>query len=290
MAFEDVMGAVSRWLVATQALAALGAELTLLQSAEPAPPEIVAALRAVSTAANLGDLAELTPQQQAMVGLQIRLHLRHAADLLDQPGRDAGWTYTDPVILDGWGRGSATVPMMMAANPELREVESLLDVGTGVGLLAVAAAGVWPGATIVGIDTWDPSLERARVNVAQAGLENRVTLRKENVVDLDDEDRYDCVWVPTFFLTEAALTRALPRLARATRPGGWIVLGRFAPPPDPLAEATGALLTIRGGGFDLDAKRAAELLEQAGCGSVHAAPRVGPAPLELILGQKAASA
>ena len=75
-------------------------------------------------------------------------------------------------------------------------------------------------------------------------------------------------------------------LTRATRPGGWIVLGRFAPPPDPLAEATATLRTIRGGGFDLDGKRAVELLEQAGCTSVHAAPRMGPAPMELVLGQK----
>jgi SAM-dependent methyltransferase len=289
MAFEDVMGVVGRWLVATEALAALGAELTLMQSAEPAPPEIVAALRAVSVAAGLGDLDELAPQQQAMVALQVRLYLRQAVDLLDHPAREAGWTFTDPVILDGWGRGSATVPTLMAANPELRQVDSFLDVGTGVGLLAVAAAGVWPTATIVGIDTWDVSLERARANIAQAALEDRVTLRKQNAVDVDDEDCYDCVWVPTFFLTEDTVTRALPRLARATRPGGWIVLGRFAPPPDPLAEATGALRTIRGGGFDLDAKRATVLLQQAGCASVHAAPRMGPVPLELILGQKPVS-
>ena len=286
MAFEDVMGVVSRWLVATEALAALGAELTLMQSAEPAPPEIVAALRAVSVAAGLGDLGELAPQQQAMVALQVRLYLRQAADLLDDPAREPGWTYTDPVILDGWGRGSAMVPMMMAANPELQAVESFLDVGTGVGLLAVAAAGVWPNATIVGIDTWDASLERARANVAQAALGDRVTLRTQNAADVDEEDCYDCVWIPTFFLTEGNLSRALPGLVRATRPGGWIVLGRFAPPPDPLAEATGTLRTIRGGGFDLDAKHAVELLQQAGCASVHAAPRVGPVPLELILGQK----
>jgi hypothetical protein len=48
------------------------------------------------------------------------------------------------------------------------------------------------------------------------------------------------------------------------------------------------LRTIRGGGFDLDAKRAADLLERAGCTSVHTAPRMGPAPLELVLGQRPA--
>lgn len=288
MAFEDVMGIVSRWTVATEALAALGAELALKQSGEAAPPDIAAVLSAVSVAAGIGDLDELAPPQQAIVAALVRLTLRQATDVLDHPAREAGWTYTDPVILDGWGRGSAMVPMLIAANPELRDVSSFLDVGTGVGLLAVAAAGVWPTATIVGIDTWDPSLERAGTHVTRAGVGDRVTLRKQDVMDLDDNNQYDCIWVPTFFLTEAALIGSLPKLARATRPGGWIVLGRFASPPDPLAEATARLRTIRGGGFALDTKRAVELLEHAGCTSVHAAPRVGPAPLELILGQKPA--
>ena len=160
MAFEDVMGIVSRWMVATEAFAALGAELTLKQSGETAPPEIVAALRGVSVAAGIGDLDELTPPQQQMVAAMARTYIHQAADLLGDPARAAGWTFTDPAILDGWGRGSMMVPMLIAATPELREVERFLDVGTGVGLLAVSAAGVWPNATIVGIDRWDPSLER----------------------------------------------------------------------------------------------------------------------------------
>jgi tRNA1(Val) A37 N6-methylase TrmN6 len=67
------------------------------------------------------------------------------------------------------------IPALIAtAYPDLVNVRSFLDVGTGVGLLAVAAARVWPAATIVGIDPWEPSLERARANVAQAGLDGRM--------------------------------------------------------------------------------------------------------------------
>ena len=47
----------------------------------------------------------------------------------------------------------------------------------------------------------------------------------------------------------------MSRLYRAVRPGGWLVLGRMAPPPDPLAQAVSALRTIRGGGAEFDAKR-----------------------------------
>ena len=47
--------------------------------------------------------------------------------------------------------------------PELAGVRLFLDVGSGIGLLAVAAAGVWPQATVVGIDVWGPSLTTLRI-------------------------------------------------------------------------------------------------------------------------------
>jgi SAM-dependent methyltransferase len=288
MSFEDVMQALERWQVATEALAALGAEASLNLDGGQAPPEIIDALRAVSATAGL-DLDELEPQQHQMIAALARLYIRQAADVLEEPERPAGWTFTDPTILDGWGRGSMMVPpLIAAAHADLRDVRSFLDVGTGVGLLSVAAASVWQEANIVGIDVWDPSLERARSHVAQANLGERITLRKQGVAAIDDVDTFDCVWVPTFFLTEPVLTDALPRLLRATRPGGWIALGRFVTPSDPLQAATTAFRTIRGGGFDLDPKRGSKLLEQAGWVAVQVVPPTGPAPLELILGQKPA--
>src|SRR5207302_2060644 len=143
------------------------------------------------------------------------------------------------------------------------EVGSFLDVGTGVGLLAVAAAGVWPQARIVGLDRWEPSLERARANVAAAGLGERIELRRQDLGALDDVDAYECVWVPTFFFTEAALVDALPRVLRATRPGGWVVAGHFTGAPDPLVAAVTTLRTLRGGGVEIPAQRGVELLVQA---------------------------
>lgn len=287
MSFEDVLGAVGRWTAATDAFAALGAELSLRQTGD-APPEIVAGLHAISTAAGLGDLGELAPPQQAMLIALVRTSLRQAADLLEDPGREPGWKFTDPDILDGWGRGSTMVPTLLAAAPELSGLESFLDVGTGVGLLAVAAAGVWPTATIVGIDTWEPSLARARANVAAAGLDDRITLRTQDVAELDDVDRYDCAWVPTFFMSEPLLAQALPKVLQSVHRGGWVVLGLMAAPPDPLAEATMRFRTIRNGGCDLDSERAGKLLEQAGCTAVHTLPRASGVPMEFIFGQRPA--
>lgn len=289
MSFEDVMTVVGRWLTATEALAAVGAELSLKQAAQPGHPAVVGALQAVSAVAGLAGIDELTSSQRQLVTGLIRMGLHQASDLLDDPGRPPGWTFTDPAILQGWGRGSAVVPgALAAAIPELADVRSFLDVGSGIGLLAVAAAGVWPRATVVGIDVWGPSLEAAAANVQAAGLGDRITLRDQDVATLDDKDAYDCAWFPTFFVTEPVLEAAMPRLHRALRPGGWLVLGRVAAPPDPLAQAVSALRTIRGGGADFDAKRLAAALESAGCTAVRVVPRQSPVPMEYVIGQRAA--
>ena len=64
MPFEDTLVTVMRWATATEALAALGAQLTLAQSGQDGPPEIIEALEAVSAAGGLADIESLPPPQQ----------------------------------------------------------------------------------------------------------------------------------------------------------------------------------------------------------------------------------
>jgi hypothetical protein len=288
MPIEQILGATQQWATATEALAALGAELALLESGE-GDARVVERLHAVSTAAGLTDLAELPQPQRLMVLGLVRTTLLQALDLVEDPGRAPGWAFTEPAILDGWGRGSAMVPTMIKnAVPEIGDVRTLLDVGTGVGLLAVAATQTWPDVSVVGIDTWQPSLDRARAHIEQSGLADRIAVRKRDVADIDDVDAYGCVWVPTFFLTEPTLDGAVPSLVRAVAPGGWIVLGRLLPLPDAVADATLALRTIRSGGVYLEEERSVELLEKAGCTGVRVAPAGPGFPMSFTVGQKPA--
>jgi SAM-dependent methyltransferase len=284
---EDVMPTVMRWSTATAALSAVGARLALAQSGTAPAPEMDAALRGVLDAAGIAEIDELPPQRQAMLLGLVRMFLHHAVDLVDNPARAPGWAFTAPAILDGWGRGSMIVPgLIAAAHPDLADVHSFLDVGTGVGLLAVAAARLWPAASIVGIDTWEPALARARKNVSEAGLDERITLRTQDFADLDDEAAYDCIWVPTFFLSEPALEKGVAAAARALRPGGWLVLGRMARSPDPLVDATMVLRTVQSGAYTLEGERAAAILESLGCESVHTPVVEGAGPMQFTLGQR----
>jgi SAM-dependent methyltransferase len=268
-------------------MAAIAAQLSLAD--RDAPPEIRTALRAVSAAAGLDDMDDLAPPQKAMIAALVRMYLHQSLDLVEHPDREPGWVYTDPGILDGWGRGSAMVPARIAeAHPDLRAISSFLDVGTGVGLLAVAAAGVWPEARIVGIDPWEPALQRARENVTAADLTARITLRAQRLGDIDDVKVFDCIWIPGFFLAPSDLSTGVERAVAALRPGGWLVFGRFASADDPLTEATGVLRTIRAGGSMLSEDAAHALLREAGCEDVHTAPLPPPVRMEFVLGRRPA--
>jgi SAM-dependent methyltransferase len=286
MSFDDTLQRAMQWGLTAESLGAIGAYLALLDG-DGGDPGVRDRLAALVEAAGLPDLATLEPPQRAMVRGLVRSALKQAVDLPEEPERAPGWAYTDPGVLDGWGRGSSAVPgMISAVLPEVGEVRTLLDVGTGVGLLAVGATNVWKDVTVVGIDTWEPSLDRARKHIADAGLTDRVELRNQDVVDLTDVDYFDCAWVPTFFLPQSLTEAAVAAVARAVKPGGWIVLGRFLPLPDPVANAMLQLRTYRFGGHLLDEARSVDLLEAAGCTAVRATTAPPPVQMAFTVGQK----
>jgi 2-polyprenyl-3-methyl-5-hydroxy-6-metoxy-1,4-benzoquinol methylase len=287
VAFEDVMKTIMRLMVGTDALAAIGASLGMDQPGQETDPRLRAAAIATAEAAGATGIDELDPQQKAMARSIVRMCLRDADDAASEPSRAPGWAYTDQVIVEAYGRGSMAMPGLIAgAIPDLGEVNSFLDVGTGVGWLAVAAAGVWAGAKIVGIDNFEPSLEVARAHVAESGLEDRITLRQQDANDLADVEAFDCAWIPSFFFDEDELPKVVARVVSALRPGGTVVLGRFDSAPDPLAQAASAYRLVRIGGHPLDGERATEILKDAGCSEVRPLERTWQMPILFTAGRR----
>lgn len=281
VSMQEVMSAVGRLQCAADALAAVGARAADTEGTMPA--EVAAAVDDVLAAAGIPDLSELPPPQRAMVAAYVRSAFGQATDVLGAPTK-LSWSYTDPAVLEGQGRGSTMMPTFINQTGEIGEVASFLDVGTGVGWLAVGATQVWPGCTVVGIDTWEPALERARNNVAEAGVADRIELRNQSVADLDDTDRFDLTWVPSFFLSAETLIAAAERILAATRTGGQVVVGRYNPPPDPLAEAALRLRTVRDGGSWLPTEEIVGILESAGWSDVRQLPT--PPTFSFIAGRK----
>jgi 2-polyprenyl-3-methyl-5-hydroxy-6-metoxy-1,4-benzoquinol methylase len=276
-----------RLVIDAESLAALVARLKLDAAGAPGDPEVTAQLDHVLDLIGATDLrGDLEEQERATVIGYATTMLRQAIDLIDDPVRPGGWYYTDPQILQGQGASSVIIAQLIAGAGIGRPDARILDIGTGVGALGVAFCRTFPDSTVVGIDTWELSLELARQNVAAAGLGSRISLRATPINAFEDDVGFDLVWMPVIFLSRATLKEAIAHAVAAMRPGAQMVLGRYAGPDDPVAGALGKLRTIRSGGTLLNASDARTLLEGAGLVEVHEVDRKWPAPIELTAGRR----
>lgn len=192
------------------------------------------------------------------------------------------------MLLRAQGSASGVVARLIADAglgwPDAR----ILDIGTGVAGLAVAFCSTFPNATVVGLDPWEPALAIARENVAEEGLEDRITLFTTKIESFEDPDGFDLTWLPAFFIPEAVLDDAIERIFAATRPGGTLVVGApYGSDDDPLAAAVDDLFTVRSGGSVVNTDNMIARLERAGFADVREVERTWEAPLRLVAGTRA---
>ncbi|MEZ5816259.1 MAG: 50S ribosomal protein L11 methyltransferase [Hyphomicrobiaceae bacterium] len=105
-----------------------------------------------------------------------------------------------------------------------RTFARVLDLGCGSGLLAIAAARVWPRAGVVASDIDPIAVDVARANARLNGAGTRIRFVAASGLDhprLRDKAPYDLVLAN---ILAGPLIRLAPRLARAVGPGGTAVL------------------------------------------------------------------
>ena len=285
--FDELVALATRLLTQAESLAALVARLKLDAAGERGDPEVTAQLNRVMEVIGATALcANLDERERTTVIGHATTMLRQAMDLIEDPLRPGGWFYTDPQIIQGQGASSVIVAQLLLGAGIGRPDARILDIGTGVGALAIAFCRTFPDSTVVGLDPWELSLETARGNVAASGLGSRITLRQTPIEAFEDDDGFDLVWMPVIFLRPAILEEAVRRAVATMRPGAELVLGRYTGSDDPLVGALGDLRTIRSGGTLLGPPDTRALLEHAGLVDVREIERTWPAPLGLTAGRR----
>ena len=292
MSFEALIAAVQRFSVSVEALAALGAELRLRRNGVDCDPSVQTLLREVEASIEPGLLDGIDASQERVVLAIIDATFRQATDLLERPARAPGWTYEDPVVLEAQGQASRIIVRAIGALAErrpqlaaaLHRPAAFLDIGTGVGRLAIEAARTWPALRVVGIDPWEPALRIARRNVAESDAKERIDLRPQGVEQLQDTAEFALAWLPAPFIPAEVVKASLEHINRALMPGGWLIAGLYSSDSTPLGAALAQLRTVRSGGYPWTASEIEERLRAAGFEPVEA---VSPAPFILfVLGRR----
>ena len=257
MAFAEAMAAIQTHVRAAEVLAAIGAKLGEASGRISPNDNLAAKLGAVLDRYEPGLLDGLEADDLAALYGYVRAGLRQMLHLVELPHDGAGgWTYDDPSILETQGRMSRMVTRLLAgfanSDPEFGERLSdgaeFLDVGSGVGWISLSMAQRWPTLHATGIDILTPALELARQNLEKAGLADRVRFRQQDVMDLEDVEAFDVIFIPVMFIPEGIVRDALRRLFRAMKPGGWLFAAGYRVPEDDRLAALNELRTTLSGG------------------------------------------
>ncbi len=271
-AIDQLRSAINRMTTEAETLAALILALGHRSGDVELPEAMVKPLETIADhvtpdlgAIDLGPLRAVASLGRAM--------LIQAAGFAAHPTEPSAWAVTDPVVMQSLGQGSAAlgpavanlvVPRYDGLAARLGEPDAaILDVGVGVGALALMFADLYPTATVVGLDVWEPALALARENVARHGSAGRIDLRCCDVAEFDATEAFDLAWFAGPFIPEPNVDRGLRRVRDALRPGGVVVYGAFGG-PTPLAAALADLRTLRSGGPVLTDDEIAQRLRQAG--------------------------
>jgi SAM-dependent methyltransferase len=296
VASDDLRAVSGRLATQTEALAAVAAALRLRVSGERAPGAVEQCLDDVLEALEVRDaVANGSAEGLSLALAPIRALFLQSVDLLTDPARAPGWAYTDADLLQSLGQNSAAFAEVIrdVVSPQLEGLEealarsgaAFLDVGVGVAALSIAMARLYPELRVLGIDPWDVALDLAQRNVAAAGLEGRITLRRQRVEELPDESAFDLAFLAGPFLGESVVEQAYERVGRALRPGGWVLFGMYSG-RDPLETSLARLRAARSGAAVLDADDAEARLRAADFADVRTFAAELGIPSQLVVGRR----
>jgi SAM-dependent methyltransferase len=168
-----------------------------------------------------------------------------------------GWMHTDEAVIEA--QGALTRLWTAKALPKLRflpglmpclerQGASLLDVGAGAAGLSITLCQAFPYLTAVALEPAEhPALVGER-QVREAGLGERILLRRQRVEQMEDEEAFDLAFLPQMFLPDFIMADAARRIFRSLRPGGWLLVAVLANEGHTIASSVNRLKSLLWGG------------------------------------------
>jgi predicted O-methyltransferase YrrM len=219
----------------------------------------------------------LTDDGVEQLRAELRTTLLQSRDLVARATRHtltAGWLHTDPELLHAQGASGRAAARVMAAQGVRRLAglaerlnapsASFLDVGVGVGVIAIEMCRAYPALRVVGLEPAEAPRREALGRIAAAGLSDRIEIRALGVEALTDVEAFDLAYIPQVFLPEDAFLKGLASVWRALRRGGWVSLPVISPPGDDLRPALARLRNTLWGGQARLPEQVAEAVTRAG--------------------------
>jgi 2-polyprenyl-3-methyl-5-hydroxy-6-metoxy-1,4-benzoquinol methylase len=311
MGTEDVGGQVddlaeSTWAFAVVCasaesglLAALASPQRVDEAAKTAGMPVEIAVRVLDVLVALGFARRSGDTYESVDGLQpmltdeaigqllanLRTTYQQSRDLVDRAKLrrlSAGWMYTDPEILHAQGASGRAGARALAEQavphlPGLAErlsapSASFLDVGVGVGVIAIEMCRRYPTLRVVGLEPAEAPRREALANIERAGFSDRIEIRDQQVEALTDVETFDLGYLPQVFLSEDAFLRGLATVWRALRHGGWLILPAISVPGNDFQATLSRLRnTLWGGGARLPGQ-VAEAVTRSGFTDVQVRP------------------
>lgn len=127
----------------------------------------------------------------------------------------------DPGMAFGTGQHPTTRMCMQALQDRMQPGDVVLDLGSGSGILAIAAIAL--GAKwVLATDTEEQAVSSTISNVALNAMQDRIETRPGSIEAVGNDAPFDCIMAN---INAAAITALARPMAEVLKPGGWLAAG-----------------------------------------------------------------
>jgi ribosomal protein L11 methyltransferase len=127
----------------------------------------------------------------------------------------------DPGMAFGTGQHPTTRMCMQGIQDVMRPGDYVLDLGSGSGILAIAAVAM--GAeSVLATDTEEMAVKASIENAVLNGMQDKITVRAGSIEAVEGDGPFDVILAN---INAAAVTALAARMAREMKPGAWLFAG-----------------------------------------------------------------